>query len=543
MLVIAVLLFGGGGGASYHLIFPEAGQLVRGDQVQVGGVPVGSVTNLGLTKDFKADVTIHVNGSLAPLHAGTRAEVRTPSLSSVANRYVPLQPGPNNRPALADGATLPASATKPVTDLDQLFNTLNPKTRKGLSEFIQGNAEQYVGAGKQFGESTEYFGPFISASDHFFAELVRDQPVFTNFLVETAKAVTTIGARAPQLSSLIEHANTTFTAIGDEQTNFAAGLKQLPLTLQAGNKTFAELPSTFAALKALVDASKPTTVPLTQLFTHLQGLVTTATPAVKNFNSAFSRPGPNNDLTDIVKILPVLYKQLTTASPAVVQGEKESAPITAFFGPYSPDLVGALRTFGQSGAYYDANGGYARVSPVFPSFALGEKNELKPTTPTAALAPLKSGQLRRCPGAATQPAADGSSPFTDGELLTCDPSQSALMDRRRRNSLAASPLLIGAVTTLIVVVAVFLSYNANNGLPFVPTYNIKVALPEASGLQPSNQVRIAGTRVGVVSSLTPQQDPKTGRVTAIAEPEARKKRRKAARRHARDRRSRCRRSA
>jgi len=90
------------------------------------------------------------------------------------------------------------------------------------------------------------------------------------------------------------------------------------------------------------------------------------------------------------------------------------------------------------------------------------------------------------------------------------------MDRRRRNSLAASPLLIGAVTTLIVVVAVFLSYNANNGLPFVPTYNIKVALPEASGLQPSNQVKIAGTRVGVVSSMSPHQDPKTGRLTAIA---------------------------
>jgi len=90
------------------------------------------------------------------------------------------------------------------------------------------------------------------------------------------------------------------------------------------------------------------------------------------------------------------------------------------------------------------------------------------------------------------------------------------MDRRRRNSLAASPLLIGAVTTLIVVVAVFLSYNANNGLPFVPTYNIKVALPEASGLQPSNQVRVAGTRVGLVSSLTPYEDPKTGRLSAIA---------------------------
>jgi ABC-type transporter Mla subunit MlaD len=88
--------------------------------------------------------------------------------------------------------------------------------------------------------------------------------------------------------------------------------------------------------------------------------------------------------------------------------------------------------------------------------------------------------------------------------------------RRRRGSLAGSPLLIGALTTLIAVVAVYISYNANNGLPFTPTYNIKVALPESSGLQPGNEVRLSGKRIGVVSGLVPHQDPATGRVTAIA---------------------------
>jgi virulence factor Mce-like protein len=97
------------------------------------------------------------------------------------------------------------------------------------------------------------------------------------------------------------------------------------------------------------------------------------------------------------------------------------------------------------------------------------------------------------------------------------------MDRRRRNSLAGSPLLIGAITTLIIVVAVFLSYNANNGLPFVPTYNINVELPEASGLQKANQVRIAGSRVGIVSGLKARQNPRTGKVTAIAELKLEKK--------------------
>ena len=91
------------------------------------------------------------------------------------------------------------------------------------------------------------------------------------------------------------------------------------------------------------------------------------------------------------------------------------------------------------------------------------------------------------------------------------------MNPRRRTSLAGSPLLIGAVTTLIVVVAVFLSYNAKEGLPFVPTYNLKLVLPETSELQPNDQVRIAGTRVGLISSLTPHQNQATGRVTAIAD--------------------------
>jgi virulence factor Mce-like protein len=89
------------------------------------------------------------------------------------------------------------------------------------------------------------------------------------------------------------------------------------------------------------------------------------------------------------------------------------------------------------------------------------------------------------------------------------------MNSRRRNSLAANPLLIGAITTLIALVAVYISYNANNGLPFTPTYDIKVELPEAYGLQTSNQVRIGGARVGVIDSIVAHQNPATGKVTAV----------------------------
>jgi phospholipid/cholesterol/gamma-HCH transport system substrate-binding protein len=314
------------------------------------------------------------------------------------------------------------SATKTVTDLDQLFNIFNPKTRQGLANFIRGTAEQYAGSSRALGLSTEYFPPALSQTSHFFSELVRDQRVFTSFLVETAKAVTTIGARHEALAGLIEHAGQTFQAVGSEQANLAQGLKRLPGTLQQGNRTFTELPATFAALKELVDASKPTSKPLESFFTKLRPVLTTGTPVVNNFSLSFSRPGPNNDLTDYVRALPALAQALTTASPVGVQSLRESIPVTALWGPYSPDLVGTLREFGQATAYYDANGHYARLSPVFPDFKL-EKNNLKPAGVSEALEGLKSGQLRRCPGGATHPAPDGSSPFAAGGQLGCDPTE------------------------------------------------------------------------------------------------------------------------
>jgi virulence factor Mce-like protein len=87
--------------------------------------------------------------------------------------------------------------------------------------------------------------------------------------------------------------------------------------------------------------------------------------------------------------------------------------------------------------------------------------------------------------------------------------------RGRVGSLAASPTMVGAITTLIIIVAVFLAYNANNGLPFVPTYRISAEICDAARLGPNNEVRIGGNRVGVVESIdTVAAPPNSGCQTA-----------------------------
>jgi virulence factor Mce-like protein len=77
------------------------------------------------------------------------------------------------------------------------------------------------------------------------------------------------------------------------------------------------------------------------------------------------------------------------------------------------------------------------------------------------------------------------------------------MNRGRSQPAFANPVLLGAVTVLVAIVAVFLAYNANSGLPFVPTRQLKVDIPNGTAVLPGNQVLAGGYDVGTVSEMHP----------------------------------------
>src|SRR5437660_10370302 len=79
--------------------------------------------------------------------------------------------------------------------------------------------------------------------------------------------------------------------------------------------------------------------------------------------------------------------------------------------------------------------------------------------------------------------------------------------RGRQQSAFANPVLVGAMTVLIVMVAVFLAYNANQGLPFVPTRELKVEFASGADVGPGDEVREGGFRVGLVSAEKPIELP------------------------------------
>src|SRR5262249_52657785 len=126
---------------------------------------------------------------------------------------------------------------------------------------------------------------------------------------------------------------------------------------------------------------------------------------------------------------------------------------------------------------------------------------------------------RRHLGAGELPAASACPPFTGGPGRA-NPGRwrkrGPMRNRGGIQGVASSPVIVGAVTVLVVIVAVFLAYNANNGLPFVSTYNLHARVPNADALVKGNEVRIGGARVGIVKSVKPVEDPKN-RGTFVAE--------------------------
>lgn len=425
VVVVAVVLLRNGDTHEYRAVFQSAGQIVPGANVQVGGRPIGSVKEIELTDDNRALVTFEIEDAYAPLREGTQATIRMASLSGVTNRYLTLDMAPDNADELEDGALIAADETTTPVDLDQLFNTLDPATRRNLQKVIKGSATYYAGKGEQANEAAEYFNPALSTTRRVVNELTRDQEALSALVREGADVTTALSERGDDLTDLVTNANLTAQAIAAEREAFTETLTKLPDTLRRANTTFVNLRSTLDDLDVLVEASKPATRRLAPLMRELRPLVRDARPTVADLRTLVSRPGPDNDATDLLRKTPELARVAVPAFRDSTKALDDSLPVLTFARPYTPELVGFVRDYGAAAASYDANGHYVRVMPMVAPFTFADNPSgglLTPRNPADVVSGGTTGDYARCPGAASQPSADGSAPWRDSDGdLDCDP--------------------------------------------------------------------------------------------------------------------------
>jgi phospholipid/cholesterol/gamma-HCH transport system substrate-binding protein len=421
-IVAVILVVSAGGGYQVKALFQNASQIVTGDQVEVAGNPIGSVSHIAITPRGLAELTLDITDSnYIPLRQGTEATVRLVSLSGIANRYIDLRLGPGNAPPIPNEDPIGTRNTTSAVDLDQLFNTLDAPTRQGLQAVIQGSASEYAGRGTQAALAWQYLNPAIASTSVLFSEINRDTSQFTRFIVQSSGLLTTAAQRSADLGSLVQNLATTTQALASQRTALGESIQRLPGFMRLANTTFVNLRRALDDLTPLVNVSKPVAPKLQKLLQQLEPLAVDSVPTVQDLASIVSKPGPNNDLIDLtnlgvplaaVTVHPVQAngKLRPGAFPQTVVALNNSTPELAVARPYAVDLTGWFEGYTHPGTI-DANGSSSRIAPVIGLNAIvaGSQVAIPPglagflfsflgTGAPGGKPIITSGQGDRCPG-------------------------------------------------------------------------------------------------------------------------------------------------
>ncbi|MCW3015119.1 MAG: hypothetical protein JWO02_2211 [Solirubrobacterales bacterium] len=410
--LVAVVVVGGST-HTLNLRFIDAGQLVKGDLVEVAGRSIGSVDEITLTNDNQANVKVKIKGDdFWPLRRGTVAGIRAVGLSGVANRYVEVTPGPPSGATIADGGIIETTKTRPIVDLDQVLTALDAPTRKQLQRLIKNGSTIFDGNAKDANHALEYLNPAVAQSHALLSELDRDSAAVGRLVSTSAAVATTLSGRRTDLQGAITNTARTLDAVAAERTALQDALTRGPAFLREAGRTMDNASDTFQSVKPALRELRPTAAPLAAVLRQLPGVGRDARPAVRQLRNLLPA------LREALLAVPSLDKAARPALTSTTSALLSALPIAAGLRPYAPDVIAGLFNgfTGTTGGYYDANGHYARIQLVTGAAAL-----------SGTLAPLSAGQLQtgltaRCPGAAVEPADDKTNPNPE-DVSVCDTGQ------------------------------------------------------------------------------------------------------------------------
>jgi len=420
VIALLLVLLRGGGAYTIHAQFEDAGQLVNGDLVELGGRSVGKVSRLAVTPDGLADATLRIDdGSVTPLRMGTTATIRSVGLASITNRYVDVAPGPSTGAEIASGGVLPTTQTRGIVDLDTLLNSLNPPTRARLQSLISSFARVVrPPAGQQFNQAFHYLEATFGETAALGQELVRDQAALERLISTGADVSSALASRSGSLEHGVAASAAALRQVAAQRAALADGLARTPPVLTQGTSVLGALRKTLVAVDPAVRDLRPVAPRLARVLTQVVPVARHAVPAVTEVRALL--PSAREALSR----LPPLER---TAVPAMQSGTtavRGALPLLAGARPYVPDLIGGLfNGFGGSTAgYYDANGHYARIMlEVGNGGGTGPLSTLTGVT-GAASSGYRTGLTARCPGGAVEPAADASNPFVPPDVPNlCNP--------------------------------------------------------------------------------------------------------------------------
>jgi phospholipid/cholesterol/gamma-HCH transport system substrate-binding protein len=424
LVVIVLVLFTGGSSYTVNARFADAGQLVSGDLVTVGGHTVGSVGSISITPNGLADIALNITDpSVDPLSANTTATIGQLSLTGITNRFVSLAPGVGGA-AIPNGGTIPVDHTTGIVDFDAVLDSLTPQVRHSLQQFLKTGAyfvSQPTAA--QLNRFSEYLNPALSQVSNLAAEVVSDKYALDRLVGTSAQFVAPLAAETTQLQGSVDNTDQLFSEIAAQRTALTDSIKRAPGVLGQVDRVFARLDTTLLHLNPTLAALAPVAPKLAALLRAIAPFAHNLAPTVTQIRALLAPA--DNALKAFVPAAAKADPALGTLATAL----SGITPILSGLRPYVPDFVAGFfnGVGGSTGAAYDANGHYLHVRLTATGGAGGLAGVLGLLGDTvSSLGALNGGRftnLRPCPGGGTIPSQDGSAPWTNPDS---DPSLGAL---------------------------------------------------------------------------------------------------------------------
>lgn len=416
VLAAAAVLYGvllGGSSHELNFRFIDAGQLVKGDLVEVSGRSIGSVQEITLTDHNQANVKVKIKGEdFWPMRRGTIGTIRAVGLSGVANRYIQVTPATSG-PAIPDGGAIEPKDTRPIVDLDQVLTALDAPTRRQLQAFIRNGASVFdPGTARDANKAATYLNPAVAQGHAVLSEIDRDTATVGRLITTSAAVSKTLSGRRTDLQGAITNTARTLDAIAAQRTSLQDALTRAPAFLRESGKTIQKTSDTFQTIKPVLRELRPTAAPLAAVLRQLPGFGREARPVVGQLRDLI--PAVRKGLDSV----PPLDRVARPAVRSTATALESAVPIATGLRPYAPDVIGGVFNgfTGTTASSYDANGHFARIQLITGTAALSG------LLGGVAKGQLQTGLTARCPGAAVEPAPDKSNPFV-ADASVCDPAQ------------------------------------------------------------------------------------------------------------------------